>query len=205
MAENYIRERMVELLEAHPEGMTILGVAQALKLNRNTVTKYVYELSGAGVVVQRKIGSAKLCFVPKPHAAKAAIKNMKNPKIGRFLPIMALLPLILSVLAFPAYAINNQSHPMSELTPIDTNLNMMQYSILNLTWTNTTSINASSQICVGGVCRTSWPVGTVTSVGLSLPTELTVTGSPVTTGGTLTAAWASQSANTVLAAPSGGA
>lgn len=32
--------------------------------------------------------------------------------------------------------------------------------------------------------------GTVTSVGLSLPSELTVTGSPITSSGTLTAAWA---------------
>jgi len=206
MAENEIRERMVELLEAHPEGMTILGIAQALELNRNTITKYVYELSGAGIIVQRKVGSAKLCFVPKPSAAKTAIKNMKNPKIAKFLPVMALLPLLfLQILAYPALAANAQSHPLSELTPIDTNFDMMQYNILNLTWANATSINASNQICVGGICRTSWPTGTVTSVGLSMPTELTVTGSPVTTSGTLTAAWASQSANTVLAAPSGGA
>jgi len=208
MAENEIRERMVELLEAHPEGMTILGIAQALELNRNTVTKYIYELSGAGIIVQRKVGSAKLCFVPKPSAARAAIKSMKNPKIAKFLPLMALLPLVflqLLVFAPSALAANAQSHPLSELTPIDTNFDVMQYSILNLTWVNATNLNASNQICVGGVCRTSWPAGTVTSVGLSMPTELTVTGSPVTTSGTLTAAWASQSANTVLAAPSGGA
>jgi hypothetical protein len=40
--------------------------------------------------------------------------------------------------------------------------------------------------------------GTVTSVGLSLPTELTVSNSPVTTAGTLTAAWANATANTVF-------
>lgn len=45
--------------------------------------------------------------------------------------------------------------------------------------------------------------GTVTSVGLSLPAELTVSGSPVTSSGTLTAAWASQSANLFHAAPDG--
>lgn len=37
--------------------------------------------------------------------------------------------------------------------------------------------------------------GTVTSVGLSLPAELTVSGSPVTTTGTLSAVWAAQSAS----------
>jgi hypothetical protein len=47
--------------------------------------------------------------------------------------------------------------------------------------------------------------GTVTSVGLSLPAEFTVTNSPVTTSGTLTATKASQTANTFFAAPNGSA
>jgi hypothetical protein len=47
------------------------------------------------------------------------------------------------------------------------------------------------------------PGGTVTSVGLSLPSDFSVTGSPVTGSGTLTAAWASQSANLVFASPNG--
>jgi hypothetical protein len=47
--------------------------------------------------------------------------------------------------------------------------------------------------------------GTVTSVGLSLPSIFTVTNSPVTTSGTLTATLASQTANTVFSAPNGSA
>jgi hypothetical protein len=45
--------------------------------------------------------------------------------------------------------------------------------------------------------------GTVTSVALSLPAEFTVSGSPVTTTGTLTATKASQTANQVFASPNG--
>lgn len=45
--------------------------------------------------------------------------------------------------------------------------------------------------------------GTVSSVGLSLPATFTVSNSPVTGAGTLTAVWASQTANQVLAAPNG--
>jgi hypothetical protein len=52
--------------------------------------------------------------------------------------------------------------------------------------------------------NTSWG-SAVTSVGLSLPAELTVSNSPVTTTGTLTAAWASQSANQIFASPDGAA
>ena len=47
--------------------------------------------------------------------------------------------------------------------------------------------------------------GTVTSVGLSLPTEFEVSDSPVTASGTLTATKASQAANQVYAAPNGSA
>ena len=46
--------------------------------------------------------------------------------------------------------------------------------------------------------------GTVTSVGLSLPAILTVSGSPVTTAGTLTAVLATQAANLVWAGPTSG-
>jgi hypothetical protein len=55
---------------------------------------------------------------------------------------------------------------------------------------------------------TSWDVlsngnatGTVTSVGLSFPTEFNITNSPVTSSGTLTGAWNAQNKNFVFAAP----
>lgn len=47
--------------------------------------------------------------------------------------------------------------------------------------------------------------GTVTSVGLSLPAIFTISGSPVTSSGTLTATLASQTANLVWASPDGSA
>jgi hypothetical protein len=47
--------------------------------------------------------------------------------------------------------------------------------------------------------------GTVTSVGLALPSQFTVTNSPVTSSGTLTGSWNTQTANYVLAGPTTGA
>ena len=47
--------------------------------------------------------------------------------------------------------------------------------------------------------------GTVTSVGLAMPTQFAVTNSPVTNAGTLTAAWNTQQINYFLAGPSSGA
>jgi hypothetical protein len=47
--------------------------------------------------------------------------------------------------------------------------------------------------------------GTVTSVGLTLPTDFAVSGSPVTASGTLAATWANAAANKVFAGPASGA
>lgn len=47
--------------------------------------------------------------------------------------------------------------------------------------------------------------GTVTSVGLTMPTEFSVAGSPVTTSGTLAVTKANENANTVWAGPTSGA
>ena len=47
--------------------------------------------------------------------------------------------------------------------------------------------------------------GTVTSVALALPAELSISGSPVTVSGTLTAAWAAQVINKIFASPASGA
>lgn len=57
---------------------------------------------------------------------------------------------------------------------------------------------------IRGLVGTSSP-GFVTSVGLTAPTIFTVTGSPVTTSGTIALALASQAARSVFAAPTSGA
>ena len=53
----------------------------------------------------------------------------------------------------------------------------------------------------GGTLSATGSGGSVTSVGLSLPAEFTVTNSPVTSSGTLTATWASETAKYFFAAP----
>lgn len=45
--------------------------------------------------------------------------------------------------------------------------------------------------------------GTVTSVGLALPGEFAVGGSPITTGGTFSVTWSQENPNTVFAGPLG--
>jgi hypothetical protein len=63
--DNNFRQRIVEILRQHPEGMTIMDVSSSLKAHRHTSTKYVNELIKEGTVVQRNIGPAKLCYLKK--------------------------------------------------------------------------------------------------------------------------------------------
>ncbi len=56
-----------------------------------------------------------------------------------------------------------------------------------------------------GTCGSGGGSGSVTSVDLSMPSTFTVSGSPITTSGTISVAYAAQNANTVLAGPASGA
>lgn len=80
-----------------------------------------------------------------------------------------------------------------------------------ITTAGTISIQQSTTAQDGYLSSTDWNtfnnkgIGSVTSVGLDLPSIFTVTVSPITTSGDLTATLASQTANTVFAAPNGSA
>ncbi len=63
--EGAIRENIINLLKGHTEGLTILDIARYLNINRLTASKYIYGLISEGIVLERKIGSAKLCYLKK--------------------------------------------------------------------------------------------------------------------------------------------
>jgi hypothetical protein len=71
----------------------------------------------------------------------------------------------------------------------------------NTTTTSPALIDALNQAFVPG---SGVGTGTVTSVGLAMPAEYTVTGSPVTVSGVLTVAKATQTANLIYAGPASG-
>lgn len=56
---------ILNALKKHPEGLTIQDIADITHLNRLTVSKYVYGLISEGTVLERKIGSAKLCYLKR--------------------------------------------------------------------------------------------------------------------------------------------
>jgi hypothetical protein len=74
--------------------------------------------------------------------------------------------------------------------------------VVSLTGAGTTTISGTYPSFT--ITSNDTYVGTVTSVGLSMPTQFTVTNSPVTSSGTLAAAWNTQTANYVLAGPTSG-
>jgi hypothetical protein len=89
---------------------------------------------------------------------------------------------------------------LAALTGTDT----IYYRSATSTWTAVTI--GSNLTFSGGTLSASAPgTGTVTSVALSLPAIFSVSGSPVTTSGTLTGSLATQTANTVFSGPTTGA
>ena len=124
---------------------------------------------------------------------------------GRLTNVKPAAPTHTVIVGFVIYAHNNQGkiyvkvdngYELDELhnvlitTPV--NNQVLQYDSATNLWKNQT-------LAAGGAG------GTVTSVGLTMPGIFTVTNSPVTTTGTLTASLASQTANTVFIAPNGSA
>lgn len=65
MKENNFRERIIEALREHPEGLTIMDISKMLGTNRITVSKYIYGLISENMINQRKIGPAKVCCLKK--------------------------------------------------------------------------------------------------------------------------------------------
>jgi len=63
MEENNFRKRIIKNLKKHSEGLTILSIAENTGINRVTVSKYVFGLVSEGLVFQRRIGPAKLCYL----------------------------------------------------------------------------------------------------------------------------------------------
>ena len=103
------------------------------------------------------------------------------------------------------------NEPISALTLFTTYSTADEVEILDVSDTTFASTGTNKRIpfstllTMAGVgSGTGGGSGTVTSVGLSLPTFITVTGSPVSTSGTLTGTLATQTAKTLFAGPTSG-
>lgn len=58
-----IHNEIIEILKKHPEGLTIVEIEKILKVSKHTAAKYIYQLIGEGLIYQREVGTAKLCYL----------------------------------------------------------------------------------------------------------------------------------------------
>lgn len=58
-----VHNEIIEILKKHPEGLTIVEIEKILKVSKHTAAKYIYQLIGEGLIYQREVGTAKLCYL----------------------------------------------------------------------------------------------------------------------------------------------
>jgi len=68
--KNNVKDRIVNILKKHSEGLTILDISKEIGMSRHAVTKYIYQLLGEGVINLREVGTAKLCYLREKHGKK---------------------------------------------------------------------------------------------------------------------------------------
>jgi len=125
------RKSILEVLRKHPEGLTLLSLAKLTGLHRHTVTKYVHELLGAGIIFQRSVGIAKLCYlkekIKNQDDEKKLLDKLKERRIGKksqikIVSIVMFITFLLSETAILAYqnaSLFNETN-LSRITTINT-------------------------------------------------------------------------------------
>lgn len=66
-----MKSKILISLASHPEGLTILELSSLLGSHRHTIVKYLFELKGAGKIIQRPVGSAVLHYLATEQTMKA--------------------------------------------------------------------------------------------------------------------------------------
>jgi Fic family protein len=62
-AEGVLKERIVETLRQHPEGLTTQDISRLIGTHRHTATRYLAELKGAEIIHCRTVGPATLHYL----------------------------------------------------------------------------------------------------------------------------------------------
>ena len=65
-----LKQITLSILKSHPEGLTIHSLSNIMRMHRQTITKYLLELKGSGIVYRRKVGSATLHYLKEHYNGK---------------------------------------------------------------------------------------------------------------------------------------
>jgi hypothetical protein len=58
-----IKNKIVEVLGSHPEGLSICDIAKYIFISRQTATKYIFGLVGEGILIEKDVGTSKRCYL----------------------------------------------------------------------------------------------------------------------------------------------
>jgi hypothetical protein len=128
------RRLVIDALRKNPEGLTLLSLAEVTGLHRHTCTKYVHELIGAGIVHQRNVGVAKLCYLNKKIKTQTdeekALEGLKKKRTRRIqlklLVTVVVLSFLLSesvIIAYENSTFLNQTN-ISNTSPVTSSSNI---------------------------------------------------------------------------------
>jgi hypothetical protein len=147
------RKLILEALRKHPEGLTLLSLAKVTGLHRHTATKYIHELLGAGIIFQRSVGVAKLCYlkekIENQSDEKKLLDKLRERRIGKksqlkIISIVMILTFLLSetaILAYQNVSLFNETN-LSDFTTINTSP-LTSSSYPNLSKNEASSVNIS--------------------------------------------------------------
>jgi len=135
-----VSNTILKVLVKHPEGLTINQVADELGIHRHTLTKYIYELSGAEKITIRKVGVAKLCYI-NGHASQ------KGHKKGQTDPVSIVLILLALSSVLGIYATSQTSVNI---------LNPYSNPVLHGQWVVNFTTVGIGQLSIGGVNGTTF-------------------------------------------------
>jgi hypothetical protein len=144
MSSSDNRKIILDVLREHPEGLTIVSLAEISGLHRHTATKYIYELLGAGAVLQRTVGVAKLCYmcdtIKDQNDEKKLVEGLEIRRNSNFsqiktVAIVAFIAFLLSGTAILAYQNTSILNETNSSDALDINTSPL---------TSVTDANASS-------------------------------------------------------------
>ena len=70
MVGEEVKQKIINTLKENPQGLHILGISRLVGAHRHTVTKYIYEMIGAGSITVREIGTVKICVLNEVEPVK---------------------------------------------------------------------------------------------------------------------------------------